>query len=122
MLKLVKREIRKTFHPKSVISVKIGERALSDDTLFGVAGFVFLYFLTVVFGTMIITTQGVDLVTAASAVLASVSNIGIGFGAVGPNSSFAFFNDFNTWVLMLLGRLELFTVIAAVAPKRWGYE
>jgi trk system potassium uptake protein TrkH len=74
---------------------------------------------------MIITTQGVDLVTAASAVLASVSNIGIGFGAVGPNSSFAFFNDFNTWVLsvlMLLGRLELFTVIAAVAPKRWGYE
>ncbi|MGI6562914.1 MAG: TrkH family potassium uptake protein [Clostridia bacterium] len=125
MLKLVKREIRKIFHPRSIMSVKIGERALSDDTLFGIAGFVFLYILTFIFGTLIISIQGVDIITSASAVVASLSNIGPGMNLVGPTGSYALFNNFNTWVLsflMLLGRLELFTVIAAVTPKRWGSE
>lgn len=122
LLKLVRREIDKIFHPRAVISVKVGGKAVQEDTLFGISAFVFLYVLAFLAGTLVISLQGVSIVTATSTVASMLSNIGPGFDMVGPVRSFSLYNGFNTWVLsflMLLGRLELFTVLALVVPGKW---
>ncbi|HBN84118.1 MAG TPA: potassium transporter KefA [Clostridiales bacterium] len=125
LLKLVKREISKIFHPRAVIPVKVGDKTVPEDTLLGITAFTFLYVLVFLAGTLIVSTQGVSFLTAVSSVASAIGNIGPGMDAVGPSFSYSVYNDFNKWVLsllMLLGRLELFTMIGVIVPGKWRNE
>ncbi|MDR7855191.1 TrkH family potassium uptake protein [Tissierella sp.] len=125
ILKLIKREILKIFHPRAVIPVKINGKVLHNETIAGIYSFTGLYIIIFALSTILVSLEGVDLESAISSVAATLGNIGPGLGFVGPTSTFdgysqiakAFFS-----LLMLLGRLELFTVIALFAPKNWRRE
>ena len=116
------REIRHTVHPKSVNTIKLDGRTVSDSVLNGVQSFFFMYILVLIVSVLLISFDGYDLETNLTAVLSAVSNIGPGFNLVGPTRNFSIFSDFSTFVLsmdMLIGRLEIFPMLMLVAPSAW---
>ena len=125
MFKLIKREILKIFHPRAIIPLRNDGHILSNEVIAGIYSFIALYVVIFAFGTLAVTLEGVDLVTASTSVIATLSNIGPGLGLVGPMGSFAIYSAPTKLLLsflMLLGRLELFTIIALLAPKTWRRE
>jgi len=122
MIKLVRREFTKILHPRSIVPVKIANEPIEDDTVMNIASFVLLYLMIFVIGTILISLEGIGMLGAGSAVAATLGNIGPGFGFVGPTSTYADFSDASKILLsffMLLGRLELFTVLALFTPRFW---
>jgi len=125
LFKLVKREIAKIFHPRAVISIKVGGNPVSDDTISAIMSFVLLYIIIFLLGTIIVSLEGIGLVSSLSSVAATLSNIGPGFEVIGPTQSYNEFSSISKWIFslfMLLGRLEFFTIIALLAPKSWKNE
>lgn len=123
MLKLIKREILKMFHPRAVRPVKVNGKIMSDETIEGINAFMALYIVIFLLSTILISLENVDLITAISSVAATLGNIGPGFNLVGPSNSFAAYSAWaKVWfsILMLLGRLELFTIIALLVPTKWS--
>ncbi len=122
LFKLIKREIAKIFHPRAYVPVKVDKKVVPDDTLSSITSFLALYLLILVLGTIIISLEGVDLETAVSSVITTLSNIGPGLRLVGPAQNFSFYSSAGKMLLslfMLLGRLELFTIIALLSPRAW---
>ncbi len=122
LLKLIKREMAKIFHPRAVIHVKINDKVLSSDVLASIMSFFALYIIIFVMGTILISLEGIGLVGSSSAVAACLGNIGPGFDFVGPTKTFSNFNDLSKVFLsflMLFGRLELFTMLMLFNPKFW---
>ncbi|MCF6461926.1 TrkH family potassium uptake protein [Clostridium sp. Cult1] len=125
LLKLVKREISKIFHPRAVIPIKIGDRVLPNEVVAGITSFFTLYIMIFILGTIFISLEGIDFESSAGAVAATLGNIGPGLGLVGPARTFNQFSHASKLLLslfMLLGRLELFTIIALFAPSVWKNE
>lgn len=125
LIKLIKRELTKILHPRAVVSVKFGNKPLSEDTLLNISSFFMLYMLIFILGSIVISLEGIGFLGATSAVAATLGNIGPGFEFVGPTNTYADFSDASKLLLsffMLLGRLELFTVIALLTPKFWRTE
>lgn len=125
LIKLIKREVSKIFHPRAVIPIKNGESVVSNDTVSSIASFFILYIIIFVVGTILISLEGIDLESSASSVAATLGNIGPGFGFVGPTCTYSEFSGLSKILLsifMLLGRLELFTIIALFAPRTWRKE
>src|SRR5690606_22327899 len=83
MLKLIKREITKIFHPRAVISLKDNDKVISDDTVINISSYFALYFLIFIISTLLVSLEGIDLVSAGSSVLATLNNVGPGLGFVG---------------------------------------
>jgi trk system potassium uptake protein TrkH len=122
LIKLIKREFTKILHPRSIVTVKINHQPVAEDTLLNIASFFMLYMLIFIGGTILISLEGIGLVGASSAVAATLGNIGPGFDFVGPTNTYAEFSAASKLLLsffMLLGRLELFTVLALLSPKFW---
>lgn len=122
LVQLVKREFTKVLHPRSVVAVKVNNQAVADDTLMNIASFFMLYMMIFIFGTILISIEGIGLLGAGSAVAATLGNIGPGFDFVGPTTTYSAFSIPSKLLLsffMLLGRLELFTVLALFSPKFW---
>lgn len=122
LLKLAYRELFRIVHPHAVQSVKIGRVLVKDDVLNGVVGFIIIYLGLMTISSLLISALGVDFVTSLASVLACVSNIGPGFGQVGPASNFAMMPDPAKWILslcMILGRLEIYTIIVLMVPEFW---
>jgi len=122
LIKLIRREVTKILHPRAIVSVKFGDQNASEDTLLNIAGFFMLYMLIFIFGSIIISLEGISFMSASSAVAATLGNIGPGFEFVGPTQTYSQFSNASKLLLsffMLLGRLELFTVIALLSPKFW---
>jgi trk system potassium uptake protein TrkH len=87
-----------------------------------VLGFIFLYFMSVVTLTFVLLISGLDFISAFSAVIACINNAGPGLGVVGPTSNYGVLTDFQTWICtlaMLIGRLEIFTVLILFSPQFW---
>jgi trk system potassium uptake protein TrkH len=125
LLKLIKREISKALHPRAIIPVKIGQNALSSETLSGISSFFVLYIVVFVLGTIALSLEGKGLITASSAAAATLGNVGPGFELVGPACNYNSFSNISKYImsgLMLLGRLELFTVIALFSREFWRGE
>jgi trk system potassium uptake protein TrkH len=117
-----KRELRLMVHPQAVEPVRIGGQVVANRVAYAVLAFIFLYFMTVVVLTFAMLLSGLDFVTSLSAVVASVNNLGPGFNLVGPASNYQPLTDFQTWVCsiaMLLGRLEIFSVLVLFTPAFW---
>lgn len=122
LFKLVKREFVKFLHPRAMVPIELNGKMLSSDVIANVTGFFFLYLLLFITGTLFISLENVDFLTAASAVAASIGNIGPGFEMVGPTQTYSFFSAPSKIVLsimMLFGRLELFTIFLLLTPKHW---
>ncbi len=122
LFKLVRREISKILHPRAILPIQVAGKRLSSDVVASVSGFFFLYLLIFLMGTLLISLENVGLVSAASAVAATLGNIGPGFDFVGPTKTYALFSDFSKWILsflMLFGRLELFTFFLMLTPSFW---
>lgn len=125
LFKLVKREFSKILHPRAVIPIKTNGEILSNEIVAGITSFFVLYIFIFVLGTVFVSLEGVDLVSSSSAVASALGNIGPGFGFVGPVETFSSISSMGKLflsLLMLLGRLELFTIIALVLPKTWRNE
>lgn len=116
------REVRLTFSPNSVIAITVGGEAVPEASVRSVVSLVGLWFLAWGVGTLALSIGEVDIVTAATAAIATLSNIGPGLGGVGPTESFAFFAGWQKLVmvlLMLLGRLEFFALLSIFLPQFW---
>ncbi|MDI6749616.1 MAG: potassium transporter TrkG [Rhodocyclaceae bacterium] len=122
LFKQVYRELMRAMHPKAVWLVRIGGTPVEAKILFAVLAFGFVYMVAVTTLTLVLSFSGLDSITAFSAVVASINNTGPGLGDVGPATTFASLSDFQTWVCtfaMLLGRLEIFTLLVVLTPAFW---
>jgi trk system potassium uptake protein TrkH len=115
-------ELKRLIHPRAVIPVKFNGKAVSSEIISNVQAFFIFYILLFVFGSMIISLLGVEFVTAIGATATCIGNIGPGIGTVGPVNNFSHLPDMVKWILsflMVVGRLELFTVLIIFSPAFW---
>lgn len=116
------KELFQLVHPRAVTTIKIGGRAVPDDVIRSVLGFLALYMGLFGLSAVLLAGLGVDIVTAIGAVAACIGNIGPGFGMVGPVENYAMIPALGKWLLiwcMLLGRLEVFTMLILLVPEFW---
>ena len=116
------KELFNLLHPHAVTTVKIGGKTVSDDVIRSILGFLALYVGIFALCSVLLAGMGVDLATSISAVAASIGNIGPGFNLVGPAGNYAEIPAMGKWLLvwcMLLGRLEIYTVIIFLVPEFW---
>ncbi len=114
------REIQRLIHPHAVIQIKIGGQKTSDTVISAVWGFFFLYISSFAVMTMLLTATGLDAETSYSAVGACITNMGPALGLAGSN--YASLNDAAKLILsfaMLLGRLEIYTLLVILSPAFW---
>lgn len=114
------REIQRLIHPNAVIRIKLGDKPIPDRITDAIWGFVSVYILAFVFLVLVLMTMGLDQVTAWSAVGATINNLGPGLGEI--TLHYGELNDPAKWILcfsMLLGRLEVFTLLVLLTPTFW---
>jgi len=122
LFKQARRELVLAIHPRMVNPVTLGGTVIGPQVMASVVAFMLIFIATHIGLTMLLLISGMDLVSAMSAVVASVNNIGLALGSIGPTGSFASLNDFQTWVCtigMLVGRLELLAVMVLFVPQFW---
>ncbi len=116
-------ELKRQIHPAAVLPVRLNKRAVPSEITFNIMAFMIIYFMVFVIGSLIMAGMGYDFLTSTGAVATCLGNIGPGFGEVGPVDNFANISAPGKWLLsflMLLGRLELFTVLILFSPSFWG--
>jgi trk system potassium uptake protein TrkH len=122
LLKQSVREFTRILHPRAEVPLKVGGQRVEPNLIFGVLAFMLVYGLTIVGMSLAMTATGLDFVSAFSAVVACINNMGPGLNKVGPATTYAVLTDFQTWLCiaaMLLGRLELFTLLVVFTPGFW---
>lgn len=122
LYKQVYRELLRAMHPNAVWPVRVGGAAVPQNILTAVLAFGFAYMCFLVALTLLMTFSGLDILTAFTAVVATVNNTGPGLNQVGPATTFEVLTDFQTWICsfaMLLGRLEIFTLLVVLTPAFW---
>lgn len=118
----VYREMINMMHPNAVTPAKLDHSVVSNRVIFAVLVFMFVYTASIVLMTLILTLSNLDVITAFSAAVACINNLGPGLGQIGPATTYASLTDFQTWVCsfaMLLGRLEFFTLLVVLIPAFW---
>lgn len=122
LIKQARRELVRIIHPRVVNPVTLAGHVVPMSVMTAVFGFMLIYGAATMGLSMLLLFSGLDIVTAFSAVVATVNNIGPGLGQVGPAGNFGGLSSFQTWVLsfaMLLGRLELLTVLVLLTGHFW---
>jgi trk system potassium uptake protein TrkH len=120
--KAVMREVRLTFSPNSVIAVVVGRESVPEESVRSVVALLVLWFLGWGLGALLLSVGDPGIATAASAAIATLSNIGPGLGPVGPAGNFAFFEGWQKLVMVMLmwfGRLEFFALLALFQRRFW---
>jgi trk system potassium uptake protein TrkH len=115
-------EIFRIIHPHAITSVKLGLRPVSGEVLSSIWGFFILFLGVFIVAALIMASLGLDMISAFGSVAASLGNIGPGLGLVGPTKNYMDIPFIGKWVLifcMLLGRLEIYTVIVLLIPEYW---
>ncbi|PCJ28087.1 MAG: potassium transporter [Flavobacteriales bacterium] len=115
-------EFKRKLHPSAIVPVNLNGQVVSSKIIYNLLAFVFFYLFMFVLGSIIMTFLGVDFIEAISAVATSIGNVGPGIGKLGPSGNFYNLPDPAKWVLaflMLLGRLELFTIAILFTPYFW---
>jgi len=114
------REVKRLIHPNAVFVIKVGKNKLPEQVIEAIWGFFAAYVGFFVIFLLILVADGIDQVTAFSAVVACMNNLGPGLGEVAAN--YSEISDMSKWVLcfaMLLGRLEIFTILVLFLPSFW---
>ena len=123
LCKYATKSVRRSFQPRRVYIVRFEDRPVDQDKLSQITLFFFAFFAMMIIGTFLLSLEGIyDFETNFTAALTCISNVGPGFGAVGPMGSFAGYGVFGKSILILLmlaGRLEIFPIIALLHPALW---
>jgi trk system potassium uptake protein TrkH len=122
LLKTVKRGVTKALHPRAVHTIKLNKKVVDDNTISRTLTFFFAYMLIFLVSLLLITLNGKDLITSATAVLSTLSNVGPGFEVIGPMGNFSDFSHGSKLVLcfnMIAGRLELLPMLLLFSPTAW---
>jgi len=120
--KNIGREFRQILHPQAIIPVRVGRRVIDSKILKTILGFFVMYFIIFAIGAIIMSFMGYDLISAMGASIACLGNIGPAWGDFGPTDHYAHVPYTGKWVLlilMMIGRLELFTVLVIFTPWFW---
>ncbi len=115
-------EFKRMIHPNAVFPVKYNQHLVRDEIITKVLSFVMLYLLIILFGALILSFSGMGFMESLSGVITCISDVGPGLGSIGPAYSFSELPDFSKWFLsfiMLVGRLEIFTVLLIFTPLFW---
>lgn len=125
ILKSIRREFYKILHPRAILPIKVSGKVVSNDTVAGISSFFGLYIIIFIISTLIVSLDGVDFESATSAIASTLGNIGPAFGFAGPAKSYSGYSDLSKLVMsgcMLLGRLEIFTLMILFNPSIWKSE
>ncbi len=115
-------ELKRLLHPKAVLPVRQNNEPISNHIISKIAAFVLLYIFIFLFGSIALSITGLELSSAMGAVAACLGNIGPGLGSTGPATNYANVPELGKWflsIIMLLGRLEIFTVLILLSPSFW---
>ncbi len=115
-------QLKQILHPNAIVGIYIDGKRIGSKVLGSVSGFFFIYILTTLLCSFYLLTKGFDFLTAFSAAIAVIGNIGPGFAHVGPANNFTIFSDFDKIVLslfMIIGRLEFYTFIILFRKEFW---
>ena len=116
------REFTRIVHPRAEVPLKVAGQQVENKVIFGVLAFMLVYGGSTIVMTLALAFSGLDIISALSAVVACMNNMGPGLNEVGPATTYAVLTDFQTWVCtfaMLLGRLEMFTLLVVLTPGFW---
>lgn len=116
------RELKLLVHPNAVAPIRIGGRLIPERVAGSVLAFIFLYFMTTVALTFALLATGLGFESAFGAIVASINNTGPGLGVVGPLKTYHALDPLQDWICvlaMLLGRLEIFSVLVVLTPTFW---
>ena len=122
LMKLAVNELKYLIHPKAIMTIFIDGNVVKKDMIYSISAFVFLYAVSVLTTACICAFSGVGVMTSFTAALSTVGNIGPGFGRIGPVDNYHFFADWVKWFLsvaMIMGRLEVFTVMVIFTRAFW---
>ncbi|MFZ5946002.1 MAG: TrkH family potassium uptake protein [Bacillota bacterium] len=122
LLKQTLLELKRAIHPRAILNLKIDGQPVTNEITINVLQFFFIFIIITAISTFIMTSMGLDLVTAFTSVAATITNVGPGLGNVGPVANYGFIPDAGKYLLsflMMLGRLELYTVLALLVPSFW---
>ncbi len=122
LVQQARREMKQIVHPSGVIPIRVGGQVIPERIVASVLAFIFLYFQTIAVLTFLLLLSGMDLVPAFSSIVASVNNMGPGVGPTGPAGNYQWLSNFQTWVCtiaMLLGRLEILSVLVLFSSAFW---
>jgi trk system potassium uptake protein TrkH len=125
LLKYAYRRLLLAFNPRAIIPLKYGGSVLSESVVSGILGMAIAYFAIIITGFLVMSAIGLDHVSALSSVLATLGNVGPGLGLVGPVSNYLSIPAAGKLCLttcMLVGRLELFTVLMLLVPSFWKWR
>lgn len=123
LFKLISNEVKRMLHPRSVSSLRFEGKTVDGHTRKGVSNYFLIYFVCLLAIFLALSFEPFDFETNFTAVVTCFNNVGPGFGAVGPTGGFGDYSAFAKIVLsfaMLLGRLEIFPIIIALAPVSWA--
>ena len=122
LLKQARAELTRIVHPRAVAPVTLRGQVVDPQVLFSILAFMLIYGGVIIVATMLLLLSGLDVISAFTAVVACINNTGPGLGQVGPANNYQGLSDFQTWVLsfaMILGRLEIFTLLVVLTPAFW---
>lgn len=115
-------EFKRFIHPNAILPLRLNEHSLAENVVARVLAFVFLYFAIVLFGSAVLSLNNMGFVESFSGMVTCISDVGPGLGSIGPAYNFSHLNDFSKWflsVIMMVGRLEIFTVLLVFTPVFW---
>jgi trk system potassium uptake protein len=115
-------EFKRLVHPRAIVPLKLNGQVVAPRIMTHVIIFLLLYMMIFILGSVLMSVMGYDFMTSVGAVATSLGNVGPGIGKVGPVDNFAHLSDAAKWLLsflMLLGRLELFTILVLMTPYFW---
>jgi trk system potassium uptake protein TrkH len=122
LLKYGYQELFKIIHPHAVTQVKLGKNPIPLDVISGVVGFFILYIALFILFSILLAAMGMDFISSIAAVASTMGNVGPGLGLVGPIKNYDIVPYFGKWILilsMLLGRLEIYTLLALFTREFW---
>ncbi len=125
LFKYAYRSIVHAFNPRAVLHVKVGDAVLSEDIISGIIGMSTVYIGITIFAFIVMSATGLDVVSSLSSVLSSIGNVGPGLNLVGPLANYSFVHPIGKFVLtlcMLIGRLEVFTILLLFVPSFWKWR
>ena len=122
LVKLAVHEMKQMVYPSGVFRLRMNGIVLKKEIVYPIAGFFFLYLFLLLIVTLSVASGGYGILTSFSTALATLGNIGPGFGKIGPALNYSFYPVYIKWILsaaMMLGRLEIYTVLILITPKFW---
>jgi trk system potassium uptake protein TrkH len=122
LIKYAASETRRMLHSRAIIPIRIGDRTISDDVIRNTLGFFLIYLSFFMITALVLTALNFDFLSSLSAAASAIGNVGPAFGAFGPTDNYALLHPIGKWMMtfcMLLGRLEIFTIMVLFSRTFW---